>query len=316
MADISERQKTEREVNIAHKMTKAMDHMRATGTLVGYSSTEAFVNELRKHIRVIKVCDKDHLANCWPTRTIVDGNGNEIDISTVKTGKQLNLTTTTNNVGLILADGAVLILNYDPTVPGYDVGDRITTFSKELPINKYKTKVFNAYSSDVTNSIDYITDVNGSGKPNKEQSRTSGKYFDVRSFKDASFTLCSDGPAGCIHYFRTTPPAVNCQTESPDYAGDKYCGTMPSGEAHDRWAGAQKACDELGMRLPSMSELTSIWRKRNQYPEIRNVNGFFWASEETTFWDEIKSWILEFDNDTYNNYVSSRFYSRKVICIE
>ena len=51
--------------------------------------------------------------------------GEEYEVSQAKTGKHLSLGSESDNVGLILADGAPIILNYNPEASAIDVGDRV-----------------------------------------------------------------------------------------------------------------------------------------------------------------------------------------------
>ena len=200
IANINERVNSERHANIAMKVTQAMEQMRAHGLLNNsYGTTEAFVDELQKYLKIAKRCDSSHIAECWPTEKVIDSNGDEFEISKAKTGKNLSLSTSTNNVGLVLADGASMILNYNPSEAfTLDVGDGITAYKKFLPIGGGKEKEF-AYSTNVTESIDFVTDVNGGKGPNKEK---SDKYYDIRNLRGANFSNgCSgeeiDG-VGCV----------------------------------------------------------------------------------------------------------------------
>ena len=307
IVNINERRNTEREVNIAQKITQAMEHMRATGTLVQYNSTEDFINEFKKHIKINKICDKDHLIQCWPTDKVIDKQGKEFDVSKAKTGKWLNLDTETNNVGLVLTDGAVLILNYDPSKPGYDVGDKIATHKRDFPVGGNKTKEY-TYTSDVTNAIAYVTDVNGTGKPNRETDKNSGKNFDIRSFNDASFTKgldCYDGTAGCVYVFDTTPSPINCTNSTT--AGDdyKYCNwnNLPSGYSTDYWAGAVKACDKKSLSLPEVGVLSNIQKAKTSYPALKTKTNWFWSVTKGNSSPQYTARRIYFDDGyTSNNY--------------
>ena len=62
---------------------------------------------------------------------------------------------------------------------------------------------------------------------------------------------------------------------------DAYCGPTPSGSAGDTWAGAKKACEEMGMHLPSASELESYLNANYQQLDWAS-GGTFYTSEE---WD-------------------------------
>ncbi len=94
-----------REQNIVQKVTQAMNQMKALGLLSQtYDSTEDFIDELTKHLKVTKVC-KTNLENCWPTKTVTDASGAEFDVSTVKTSGNINKKEfDSNSVGLVLAE--------------------------------------------------------------------------------------------------------------------------------------------------------------------------------------------------------------------
>ena len=285
--NINERRNSEREANIAQKMTQAMEHMRAMGKLTPYATTEDFIAELKNHIKINKICYKDNLTDCWPTKTIIDGSGDEYEVSNAKTGKALGKTSTTNNVGLILADGASIILNYDNRTEGYDVGARITGMNEDLPVGGGKKKSF-PYTTDVTDSISFVMDINGKNKPNKEMD-SNGKYYDIRSFRNARFSYdipWQDGDAGKIIYFGTISEsqAVDCRSSnstSSDY--QKYCGPHPSPYEFDYWAGAKKICAEQTHgqgSLPTASKLHEIYNKKSQYSSLSSTTVSFWSSEE------------------------------------
>ncbi|MBO6087143.1 prepilin-type N-terminal cleavage/methylation domain-containing protein [bacterium] len=250
IANINERVNSERHANIAMKVTQAMEQMRAHGLLNNsYGTTEAFVDELQKYLKIAKRCDSSHIAECWPTEKVIDSNGDEFEISKAKTGKNLSLSTSTNNVGLVLADGASMILNYNPSdALTLDVGDGVTAYKKLLPIGGGKEKEF-AYSTNVTNSIDFITDVNGGKGPNKEK---SDKYYDIRNLRGARFVKgCAgiemDG-IGCIVILN-----INVSQDN-----------------------AIKACSDAGMELPDKSTLVNICQKGKLYSDF--LYGYFWSS--------------------------------------
>ncbi|MBO6088608.1 type II secretion system protein [bacterium] len=194
MENVTERVNSERQANIAQKITQAMEHMRAHGLLnTQYSSSESFVDELQKYLKIAKRCDSEHIADCWPTDIVTMSDGEELEVSKAKTGANLSLSTETNNVGLILSDGASIILNYNPASETIDVGTAVYEFpegGKSLPVGGGKTKQF-PYTTTVTGAIDFVMDVNGSKKPNSEVN-TSNR--DIRSFKIASF---SKGELSC-----------------------------------------------------------------------------------------------------------------------
>jgi prepilin-type N-terminal cleavage/methylation domain-containing protein len=124
-SSITEMVNSNREANIAQKFSQAMDHMGALGLLdQGFSSTDEFVDELEKYIKVAKRCDSSHLDECWPTRYVTDSLGKTYDIKNAKTGNELKIfNNDTDNVGLVLTDGSSVILTYNEKYPGFDSGN-------------------------------------------------------------------------------------------------------------------------------------------------------------------------------------------------
>ena len=281
ITNVTEKVNSERQTNIAQKITQAMEQMRAHGLLNSkYATTEAFVDELQKYIKIAKRCDFEHVAECWPTDKVTDSQGNEFEVSKAKTGKNLSLTTTTNNVGLVLADGAALILNYNPEARTLDVGDRVE------PRNNYTTEV--------TDAIDFVMDVNGGKGPNSE---VNSKNRDIRSFKSASF---SKGGPDCSKYANSIEiegigcvvnlgTSYSCISEAP-YTNNNNC-----------WAGAKQACSSQGMSLPDKDTLKSIY---DSHTSGLPTSGWFWSSSES---DTSYVWRLYFINGYQNDsYKSDR----------
>ena len=294
VTNLTVRRQSERHANTAYKISRAMENMRASDVLVTYSSTEAFVNELKKYLLISRVCDNNHIANCWPTKTVIDKNGNEFDVANAKTGRNLGLHTDTNNVGLVLADGATVILNYDNTAKGMHVGEASRTVFKKLPTGFGKTKMF-TYTTTATGAIDFLTDTNGKGGPNREMDKVTKKYYDIRPFRSATFTKgCAGeyGTAGCV-MLAGSYNAVNCI--SPLAENQDYCGSSRR-YSNDYWAGAKKVCAKAGMHLPNQSELGIIYINREEYPSLKDNNiGWFWTSTQPDVNSDENAMIVSFD---------------------
>ena len=277
LKNIAERSNSEAQANLAQKITKSMDLMRADGGLERtYNSTDEFVDEFSKYIKISTRCDADHIADCWPTKTVTTTDGETYDVSKAKTGKNLNLKDNkSNNVGIILADGATLILTYNPNAGIIGDGDTVTPSFADLPIGFGRTKKF-AYTTSVTDSIDFVMDVNGFKGPNSEA--RNGKQYDIRSFKVAKFSKGCAGKdisgIGCVYQLPSFSPLDTTKEENKKYdsrhaISDNY------------WAGAKKACDELGMSLPKTSKLYSIYQAGKKDSSLGlPTYGYFWSSEE------------------------------------
>ena len=78
------------------KLEEALKIMNAQSSLAGYTTTETFVDELSKHIKINKICRNDNLAECFEdnilgatsaldvaTGKIEAGENTDMDISTV-----------------------------------------------------------------------------------------------------------------------------------------------------------------------------------------------------------------------------------------
>ena len=70
---------------------------------------EFFVNRLKKYIKIDKICDSEHIADCWGTKTVITRSGTKYDVANAKTRGDILYKANkenTPNVGIILADGA------------------------------------------------------------------------------------------------------------------------------------------------------------------------------------------------------------------
>ncbi len=289
-----------REQNIVQKVTQAMNQMKALGLLSQtYDSTEDFVDELTKHLKVTKVCKKN-LENCWPTKTVTDANGEEFDVSTVKTSENINKKYFgTNAVGLVLADGAHIILAYNKSA---------------TPILETEATRPEGNTTNSTQSIAFVMDVNGGRGPNTENSTK-----DIRGFHSASFAKSSkvynctgkefelSGKSVC--YLGTDYNAINCSKSASSTEDYKtYCGT-PSGWSNDYLAGAKKACEEIGMKLPDKDSLKSLYDKKSEAPSDVTLSGWFWSASEDSYG---YPYVVNVDNG--NTTVSDEHNQIPVLC--
>ena len=299
LKNIAERSNSEAQANLAQKITKSMDLMRADGGLERtYNSTDEFVDEFSKYIKISTRCDADHIADCWPTKTVTTTDGETYDVSKAKTGKNLNLKDNkSNNVGIILADGATLILTYNPNAGIIGDGDTVTPSFADLPIGFGRTKKF-AYTTSVTDPIDFVMDVNGFKGPNSEA--RNGKQYDIRSFKVAKFSKGCAGVEvpniGCVYQLSSYSLLDTTKDENKKY-DSKYA------TSNNYWAGAKKACDDIGMSLPELSKLQSLYKARLL------SYGWYWSSSES---DNSAAYYMSYSGYTGLTY---KGYKGKVLCV-
>jgi prepilin-type N-terminal cleavage/methylation domain-containing protein len=231
IANNNARSWSEMQANTAFRVTQAMDQMRALGKLDGsYKTTDEFVDELQKYLKITKRCDANNLESCWSTKQVILSNGKAFDIKKCKTGKSLQLSgNNSNNVGLVLSNGVPIIISYNEKSEPMDELQNPKAFMKNLPIGQNKTKDFAYYSDSSVGVIDFIMDVNGAKPPNKMDDKTGS---DVRSFNIASFTeLCSG-----------------------EYGGKCYKSLGIISNYND----AVKACQDLGMSIITQDEIRTV----------------------------------------------------------
>ena len=317
LKNVAERENSEAQANIAQKITKSMDLMRADGGLERtYASTDEFVDEFSKYIKITTRCDAAHIANCWPTKTVTTTDGETYDVSKAKTGKNLNLKDNkSNNVGIILADGATLIMTYNPNAGIIGDGDTVTPSFADLPIGFGRTKKF-AYTTSVTAPIDFVMDVNGFKGPNSEA--RNGKQYDIRSFKVARFSKGCAGKdisgIGCVYVLPSYDPIKGGSEEmkkwDPNWTSEKL-GSLANDDNY--WAGAKKACDELDMSLPTKTNLKFLYSKSRNNPNLDlPTYGWFWASEDYGSKD-VKAYGLRFHDGSIYGARKSR--DDEAICV-
>ena len=314
LKNIAERSNSEAQANLAQKITKSMDLMRADGGLERtYNSTDEFVDEFSKYIKISTRCDADHIADCWPTKTVTTSDGKTFDVSKAKTGKNLNLKDNkSNNVGIILADGATLILTYNPNAGIIGDGDTVTPSFADLPIGFGRTKKF-AYTTSVTDSIDFVMDVNGFKGPNSEA--RNGKQYDIRSFKVAKFSKGCAGNdisgIGCVYQLPSYSP-IKAGSDEMDKWDPKWNTTTSYASEDNYWAGAKKACDELGMSLPDKSKLQSLYEAGKKDSSLGlPTSGWFWSCSEYAAYGAVD---VGFSNGSTRGYYKDDSYHR-VLCV-
>ena len=319
LKNIAERSNSEAQANLAQKITKSMDLMRADGGLERtYNSTDEFVDEFSKYIKISTRCDADHIADCWPTKTVTTSDGTTYDVSKAKTGKNLNLKDNkSNNVGIILADGATLILTYNPNAGIIGDGDTVTPSFADLPIGFGRTKKF-AYTTSVTNSIDFVMDVNGFKGPNSEA--RNGKQYDIRSFKVAKFSKGCAGNEikgfGCVYQLPSYSPIKAGSDEmkkwDPNWTAEKLGSYSYLASRDNYWAGAKKACDDIGMSLPDKSKLKSIYEAGKKDSSLGlPTSDWFWSSSE---FDANAAYDVSFRNGNTGGHDKDSSHG-KVLCV-
>ena len=242
---INKKVRAEQTRTVKYKFTKATEKMNSLGLIGPYASTDAFVDELQKHLKIMKRCDSSHLRECWPYDEVDLGNGKTWDISKTKTGKQLKMEDndsadySSNNVGIVTADGTPMILSYNKKCEALD------------PVKQYtwSTSDGKPVSNATAGCVAAVFEINGGAKPNRYGD-------DVQNFNAGGLgsscaieigSLCLTAP------FTPTP-----MTKAECEAQKSTLGINECYYDDDYWAGAVKTCKDQGKKLPTHSDLDEI----------------------------------------------------------
>ncbi len=146
---------------INRKINQGTEGMQVRGALLNnYSSTAEFINELSKDMKIISVCDSNHLTDCWPYENVIVSTSANDD-EKVKVAKQKNGKTFKMEegewaevMGVIFGNGTPMLLAYNKKCEVID------------PDSTYKTDKKTGIG-DTSKCIAGIYDLNGSKGPNK-----------------------------------------------------------------------------------------------------------------------------------------------------
>ena len=213
------------------KLEESLKVMNVQGTLAGYTTTEAFVDELSKHIKITKICKNDDITSCFEDKVYWGSENEEIDTTILKTAKNFGLEEwDTEILGVQFANGTTGLIAYNP--------------------NCYQDPYSNQV--DTLNCLAILYDTSAYKLPN-----TSSK--DLRSINVSKLGLsCFKEFEGmCILAEAFTPDASPITEEdcnnliSEGYLKECFAGNDPV-------AVAANTCRSLGGRLTNREELAKI----------------------------------------------------------
>ena len=237
------------------KLTEALKVMNTQGTLAGLKTTENFVEELSKHLKIIKTCTNDKLMDCF-SEEVFWGAGTAtpeaVDMTKIKTAKNFGQNDWgTNIVGIQLANGTNALVAYNPTnTCNQDPYSNQITGEKCLAI-LYDTTGF---KSPNTSSKDLRSNSNVTKLGSACAIEVNGKCFSAPFFPEAmSYADCAGENA----------TSANTTTTAGTYA--QSLGIAQCYYENDRWAGAVEACGGTS-NMPDEDDLTAI--AQLLYPSI------------------------------------------------
>ena len=248
ISNVQDRVKQKRVENIKQKLSKVTDKMAVQSGLIGYGDTMSFVQEMSKHMKLAKICDNNHISDCWPTEEVtLNDEGKTWEIAKTKNARTLLIPENirdnwTATVGLVTADGTAMILSYDKTCD-FDVD---------------QTGLAYGASSDLSTSTSCLSgmfDWNGGKNPNKlgddviplgvAKGLGSGCAFEVNDkCFTTPFTPKPMKPTDCAAQKNSLGINTCCT------AGDCY-------SKGDYWAGAVKQCGGIN-NIPTLDDLAEL----------------------------------------------------------
>ena len=243
---INNKVRAEQVRTVKYKFTKATEKMNSLGLIGPYASTDAFVDELQKHLKIMKRCDASHLRECWPYDEVDLGDGKTWDISKTKTGKQLKMKDgdsadySSNNVGIVTADGTPMILSYNKKCEALD------------PVKQYtwSTSDGKPVSNATAGCVAAVFEINGGAKPNKFGT-------DVVAFNASGLGSSCAFEVGSTCYTAPFTPTPMRISECEQAVAEGKLGIKGCYYAQDYWAGAVKQCGGVS-KMPTMAQLGEL----------------------------------------------------------
>ena len=241
ISNVQGRIQAKRVENINQKLSKVTDKMAVQSGLIGYPDTMAFVQEMKKHMSIAKVCDNSHLSECWGTTEVDVGKDKPWEISKTKTAKTLKIGEPDNwadTVGIVTADGTPMILSYD----------------KECNFDPNNAGLQYNQSSGKSNSLACLSGVfdwNGGARPNK----LGDDVLTLGSASGLGSSCAFEVGSTCYTAPFTPTPMTRAECEAAVAEGKlgiKYCYY-----AQDYWAGAVKQCGGVS-KMPTMAQLGEL----------------------------------------------------------
>ena len=253
------------------KLGEALRVMNVQGTLAGYTTTEAFVDELSKHIKITRICDNDDITTCFAD-TVTWGD-EEVDMSKIKKAKNFGQNDwDTNTVAVQFANGVNGIIAYNP----------------DCKQNQFSNDVITVGETGIgTNCLAILYDVDGFKNPNTQQKDLRGLNVTSLGGSNCAIEL-SDGTCFTAPFIPTPLTLAECEAQKGEL------GISGCSYESDYWAGAVKACHDMGSSLPSDTELRKLAEELyqdasgsfsgNRDNDLAFEMGFLSSASTSSFW--------------------------------
>ena len=219
--------------------------MAAQGLIGPYDSTAAFVAELQKHLKIMKVCPSTKIRDCWPYDTVTLLDGKEWEISKTQTGKHLKMQNSDTadysspNVGIITGDGTPMILSYNTKCEALD------------PVKSYtwSTEDNKPVSNATASCVAAVFEINGKKRPNKQNDDVA--LFNANGLGSSCAIELDSGKCFTAAFTPTPLTRAECEAQKGEL-GIENCSYND-----DYWAGAVKHCGGV-KNMPTRADLGKL----------------------------------------------------------
>jgi len=258
VADYQERSFNTADSVFQRKLGEALKVMNSQMTLAGHTSTESFVNELKKHIKITKTCANDKLMDCFESEVFWGDNAEAVDMTVVKKAKNFGQKDwqETNVIGVQFANGVSALIAYNKDAKQDPYSNQIVNISGSTNGKKGSVSLG-------TTALAILYDTNGYKTPNK--SAKDLRSINVTKLGKSCFAE-ANGVCIAMAPQVPTPHKWNaCQSDgtSTDPEDQKFMSDYgikcmnPSNGTNDYWAGAAKLCGGTD-KMASMEDLGKI----------------------------------------------------------
>ena len=203
--------------------------MNTQETLAGYSTTKDFVNELKKHIKITRICDNNELTKCFPEKVLWGADQQEVETTDIKNANNMGQDDwDTEVIGVQFANGTDALIAYNPNCTQDPYNNQIQA----------------------SNCIAILYDVSAKKNPNSygKDLRANGNV------KSLGGSECVFEVAGTCYTNLALPTPLSreqCEAQKDDL-GIKVCNSD-----NDYWAGAVAHCGGV-QNLPTPAQLAEI----------------------------------------------------------
>ena len=221
------------------RLEVATRQMNTEEKLAGYSNTMDFVNELKKYIKITRVCDNNNITKCFNKEVIWNEGEDPIDMSTIRNAASLGQEDwDTDTVAVQFANGVNAIIAYNPN-------------TTQDPFN-------NQFSA-TSNSMAILYDVTGNKNPNKYGEKSDIYAINVTEL--AGTTGCAINPdlvgGMCISQILAPGTGYSPLTKEQCEEQKGDLGIAACNYNNDYWAGAVAKCGGVS-KMPTMAQLGEL----------------------------------------------------------